>query len=208
MIVSEWPQCSAVIQPSTPEKQWKYNPTRTASHWAAANIMNETHTWHDCHLLCLQRRHPLKEMETRDVLSVTCSSFCPEPCDTFWPCSRLFCSLLPELILNPPLHTVIFLFCLSRCLLMSSAWEITLRSLLCANLINALATSPPPPWCWHAIKHLHKPLLWDRPEKTADMFKVPLCCSLSRSGCLWFPPGMLYLDPLLHVLSQSLEGRF
>lgn len=38
-----------------------------------------------------------------------------------------------------------------------------------------------PPWCWNAINHLHKPLLWDRPEKTADMYKVPVCRSPSLS---------------------------
>lgn len=76
------------------------------------------------------------------------------------------------------------LYSLSRWLLMSSAGEISLRSLLCANLINApcLPSFAPPPWCRNAINHLHKPLLWDSLEKkTADMFKVHLCLSLSLS---------------------------
>lgn len=81
--------------------------------------------------------------------------------------------------------TLFFLFFLSCWLLMSSAGEITQRSLLCANLINALRLpSFVPPWCRHAINHLHKTFPLRQPWKNSwHVQSSTLPLSLSPDAC-------------------------
>lgn len=109
----EWSLSFAAIHPSTLEKHREYNPTLVLQVSGHEQVMSgckhRGYMWHDCHLLCLQRHHPLKVMETWDILSVTCSSssFPLKTFNAFWPYSRLLCSPIPELIVNPPLHPVL-----------------------------------------------------------------------------------------------------
>lgn len=66
-----------------------------------------------------------------------------------------------------------------------------------------------------AMLQRNKALPWTSPARRegeegwseVDTFKVPSRRRLSLPGRRWFPPGALYLEPLLHVLPQSLDGR-
>lgn len=183
----------ALIHRCTLEKHCQYSTTLTycKSLSGCQHHGWQSYMWRGCPLPCL-KHHALKVMEIWAfcLWLALCPhfpwkhlipyDFIPGPC--FGIC--YFLRFLNWLWTHRSTLFILFYFSLSWWLLMSSAGEITLRSLLCANLINALCLhSFVPPWCRHAINHLHKPLLWDSPEKSWHVQSSTLPFSLSLEAC-------------------------